>query len=708
MEAFKNRVETISREECGELAGELYDKMSGLAGKEGPKFDRLRQSSAEIRKQIDERIKTKLVYSFFDDVTLNANKLNVAGIEFSCNAFEQLDPRNLCGAYVYLLTAGDCRLDDAPILDQLLADFWGTAFVDAARLMFREQIEKGKHLSADFGPGFYGMPVTQMHGIEKLADAALIGVRINESSLLVPAKSCAGIILLGEAPFEEMDAACADCRGTVLSCNICNVKKAKEMKEAKCVAKEPIDFSCKKPTDFKCTGICPSCGRCKDAGIISGDDKRKAKLLSFPADFRPDTGESGYGIAFDIGTTTVAGTLMDLCTGKELGATAKTNPQNAHGLDVISRITYSEEADGNLRVLHDEIVSCMNDILSELCEKAHIKKNAVTRGVACGNTTMSHIFAGYPPSTLARTPFNPMYTGTLMLEGRKSGLDIADDGTLMLVPNIAAHVGGDITAGIIAARLFERKGLVLFIDIGTNGEIALSDGKRTLACSTAAGPAFEGAAIHQGMRAAKGAIERVQIRDEKLLFGTIENTEPMGICGSGLIDAVAEMLKFGLINNTGRIVTAKDMEGSKPAARLREGESGREFVLVFKENGEDIVITQKDIREVQLAKGAISAGISVMLGKLGKTVKDIDSVIVAGAFGNFIDKESAVAIGLLPKLDLEKIHLAGNAAGTGVVMALTSSQEADRIKNAASRVEHVELAEEADFQEKYLSAMSFA
>ena len=237
----------------------------------------------------------------------------------------------------------------------------------------------------------------------------------------------------------------------------------------------------------------------------------------------------------------------------------------------------------------------------------------------------------------------------------------------MAFPNIAGHVGGDITSGILATRFLDKKEMTLFIDIGTNGEIAVTDGNHVLACSTAAGPAFEGSAIYQGMRAAPGAVEKVQITKEKVLFHTIEDIVPVGICGSGLIDAIAEMINAGIIKKTGRLTTSKEFKEKHPDSsigeRLRERNGIREFVLVYREEGEDIVITQQDIREVQLAKGTISAGISIMLDQLGGHVKDIKKVIIAGAFGSFIDKESAITIGLLPKIELDDIISAGNTAG---------------------------------------------
>lgn len=463
---------------------------------------------------------------------------------------------------------------------------------------------------------------------------------------------------------------------------------------------------------FKCTGVCSTCGRCKNSAMMSGANDRKTKMLNYPADFAADQRQGGYGVAFDIGTTTVVGMLWDMVKGEQIATCAKTNPQNEFGLDVISRINYCGKNGEQLSVLVEKIRACLNGILDELTEKSGVSKNAIINVAICGNTTMSHIVSGHPPMSLARAPFAPDYIGTLKLKPKDMDLDINEEGCIVIVPNIAGHVGGDITAGIIAARVLEQEGLTVFIDIGTNGEIVLTDGSKSYACSTAAGPAFEGSAILHGMRAATGAIEKIQIQDDgDVIFKTIGDCEPQGICGSGLIDAIAQMLKSKLISKTGRLISAADVDKKKlPEGlkeRLIEVDDERRFVLVFKENGKDIVITQNDIREVQLAKAAISAGIKLMLEEIGKSESDLDRVIVAGAFGNYIDKSSAVTIGVLPKIEEEKIISAGNTAGAGVSMVLVSNKEMEAMEAVPEKVIHLELAEKENFQNTYLTAMAF-
>lgn len=462
---------------------------------------------------------------------------------------------------------------------------------------------------------------------------------------------------------------------------------------------------------FKCTGVCSTCGRCKNSAMMSGANDRKTKMLAYPDDFKAASGKDGYGVAFDIGTTTVVGMLWDLNKGEQIATGAKTNPQNEFGLDVISRITFCGREGENLELLREKITGCLNEIIVELCEKTGIKKEDILSASVCGNTTMSHLFAGYPPITLALAPFLPAYTGTLKMTAKEALIDINENGKVVVVPNIAGHVGGDITAGIVAARVLKMEGLTVFIDIGTNGEIVLTDGNKSYACSTAAGPAFEGSAILHGMRAATGAIEKIRIEDGDVDFKTIGECEPQGICGSGLIDAIAQMIKAKLISKTGRLIGAEDVDKKKLDPKLKERlivvDGERRFVLVFKANGDDIVITQNDIREVQLAKGAISAGIALMLEEMGKSLEDIDRVVVAGAFGNYIDKESAVTIGVLPKIDLDKIISAGNTAGAGVSMILVNEEEMTLAENLPEHIEHVDLAAKENFQNTYLGAMAF-
>ena len=459
-----------------------------------------------------------------------------------------------------------------------------------------------------------------------------------------------------------------------------------------------------------CVGICENCGKCKGAKLLSEMNKRKTKLSFMPEDFIADQMEK-YGISFDIGTTTVVGNLWDLEKGTSLQIIGKTNPQIIFGADVISRINYCEDDSAKFKIIRDKIAGCLNDIIKELLTNNKIEKQDILKVIVAGNTTMSHIFAGFNPKTLARAPFTPAYSGEKVFKAREVLLNLDPETEVILLPNIAGHIAGDITAGILATRMEDFKGVTLFIDIGTNGEIVLSKNDKIYACSTAAGPAFEGAFIHQGMRAEAGAIEKVKIKSGTAFFKTVESKEPVGICGSGIIQVIAELLKTGIINKSGRLLMPVELEGVKLSddlkSRLRENTDGREFVIVFKQEKADIVITQKDIREVQLAKGAIYSGIMLLLGLLNEKIKNVDRVILGGAFGSYLNKESAVGIGVLPDVDLDKIISVGNTAGTGASMVLLSEAERKKAIHLAKKTEHIELADCSNFQEEFLKVMSF-
>ncbi len=464
--------------------------------------------------------------------------------------------------------------------------------------------------------------------------------------------------------------------------------------------------------DFKCTGRCEECGRCNGINKILKADNRKTRMMYFPDDFRAESGGEGLGAAFDIGTTTVVGMLWNLQTGRMLDILAETNPQNKYGADVISRITYCGRSEEKLAELSGLIRRKMDEMLGVMCARQTaaradgqaagkpVLQTDIRRIAICGNTTMSHLAGGYDPMSLALVPFTPAYEGELVLQAADMQIAAAPGCTVTIIPNLAGHVGGDINAGIVASRLLDQKELTLFIDIGTNGEMALTDGTRTLVCSTAAGPAFEGACISQGMRASTGAIEKVWISGETVKLSTIDNGAPAGICGSGLISAVSELIREGIVDSTGRL------DKTHPLVRLIDGKSV--VILGEKPNGSPVGLTQKDIREVQLAKGAMQAGASIMLKILGRKPEEIRKVMLAGAFGNFIDREAASRIGLLPRIPLERIEPVGNTAGAGISMVLMNRDEAALARGMAAHVEHVELAAWPEFDMEYMNAMSFA
>ncbi len=417
-----------------------------------------------------------------------------------------------------------------------------------------------------------------------------------------------------------------------------------------------------------------------------------------------------YGVAFDIGTTTVVGMLWDLVSGAPTGAAARTNYQSLSGADVISRIQFSLAEEGNLQLLQKRVLCCLSDILDELCLANGIDAKHVFDVSVVGNTTMSHLFLGVTPKPMSRTPFAPVFTEAQELRAAELGLPVHPRAAVHLLPNIAGHVGSDITAVMLAVGMDKLRGNHIAIDIGTNGEIVAARDGELLCCSTAAGPAFEGAGIRCGMRAANGAIERVEPENGDICVSTVGGFAPVGLCGSGLIDAVAVLLENGVVTPSGRMLTRTEALAAGVSPALAErilDEAGPAFLLAKREDGESILLTQQDIREVQLAKGAILAGIQTLLQELAISEGDLDSVLLAGAFGNYIRRESALRIGLLPPVAAEKIVPVGNAAGAGASMALLSAAERARADVLARRVRHVELSMNEVFQEFYIDAMRF-
>ena len=424
-----------------------------------------------------------------------------------------------------------------------------------------------------------------------------------------------------------------------------------------------------------------------------------------------DTTGRCYGLAFDIGTTTIMGSLLDLNSGKVVAVAAETNPQRIFGSDVISRIGYASREQGKgLIELQEKVIGAMNAITGKLLAETGVDQNEVYEAVAVGNTTMSHLFLGVDPAYLAPAPFIPAYRRMMELKAEELGLKMNPLGRVVVLPNIAGYVGSDTVGVMLAAGLDQRRDKCLAIDIGTNGEMVLSANGRMLTCSTAAGPAFEGAEISSGMRAAEGAIEAVEISSAAVKLKVIGDAPPRGICGSGLIDAVAGLLTSGLVQPSGRFLDPEKDGASLPAElrkRLRRGREGLEFVLAWGKGGADVVLTQGDLRKVQLAKGAIAAGIKILLKDTGLAPGDLDAVLLAGAFGNYIRKESALIIGLLPPVPLERIKAIGNAAGDGSRMALVSKSFRERAAALPDLVEHVELSTRADFNEEFIKALNF-
>lgn len=429
----------------------------------------------------------------------------------------------------------------------------------------------------------------------------------------------------------------------------------------------------------------------------------------------PGLAEGVYGVAIDVGTTTVAAYLCDLRRGRVVGTESMMNPQVRYGEDVLSRITYAMMQEDGLDKMHRAIVEGVNTLVARLAQRAGLTPGDVAEMVLVFNTAMHHILLRIDPKYLGRSPFIPAVKEPLDVKARDLGIAINPSGYVHVLPIEAGFVGADNVAVLIAEEPYRQdEEIRLIIDIGTNGEIDLGNRKRLLCTSCATGPALEGAQIKFGMRAAPGAIEKVRIDPATLevsykvigqeqWFPELANPGARGICGSGIIDAVAEMFKAGIITRSGRF----NPKIQHP--RLRTGEDGKpEFVLAWAREtavGKDLTMTIGDVRAVQLAKAALYVGARILMQKLG--VERVDRVTLAGAFGSYIDKESAMVIGMIPDCDLERVQAVGNAAGDGAKIALFDRGKRAEAREVARSVEFIETAIEPDFQEKFAAAMAF-
>jgi len=430
-------------------------------------------------------------------------------------------------------------------------------------------------------------------------------------------------------------------------------------------------------------------------------------------DFEPgDTTESCYGLAFDVGTTTVAGVLLDLSGGAELAVASDINPQVSFGDDVLSRIQRASEGRSCLDELRDAILGLVERMIDALCAEAGVARDAIYEIVFAGNTTMEHLLCGVDPSQLGQVPFVPAYARGLDLLAADVGISIHPAARAYVFPVIGGFVGGDTVAGLLATGLADRAGAVLMVDIGTNGEIVLASGGTLWAASTAAGPAFEGARISCGMRASGGAIEKVLI-DDDVHLGVIGNVEPIGLCGSGLIDLAAELLQCGVVTSLGRMLSGDDLPDDLPDSLRRrvivDDAGAAAFILAdANEQREPLTLTQKDVREVQLAAGAIRAGINIVLRNAGLTCADLSAVLIAGGFGSFIRRSRAQRIGLLPAhVEHRRIRYVGNASLNGARCALLSMASRRTAEDLARRTTHVELSMDTNFQMEFAEAMIF-
>ena len=425
-----------------------------------------------------------------------------------------------------------------------------------------------------------------------------------------------------------------------------------------------------------------------------------------------DTSKKNYGVAIDIGTTTVAVYLINMSDGSIVDIASILNPQKFFGADVISRIKYISENEDGLWELQTRIIDAINSLISKLIESNNITHDSIYSASIVGNTTMMHIYQALNPVKIAVSPFIPVFTGLLRMNTEDSGLNINKNAVVINLPSVAAYVGADVLAGIYSTDISNNNKPIILVDIGTNGEMALGSSQKTYACSTAAGPAFEGANIRFGMGGVDGAIDKFEINPYK--FSTISNTKALGICGSGIISAVSELLSVGVIEDTGRMIfddEATDDMHSDIKDRITEFDGEAAFLIADAAKGEsdeNIYITQKDVREVQNAKAAICAGINVLLFEAGVDPADVEKVILAGGFGSYIDKDSALNIGLIPKVFKGKIETGGNTAGGGAVKTLKLASSLQEVIKLKENISYIELSSNKRFTDEYIEAMMFS
>ncbi len=422
-----------------------------------------------------------------------------------------------------------------------------------------------------------------------------------------------------------------------------------------------------------------------------------------------DTSSRCFGFAMDIGSTKLAGFLMDLRTGNVVSVAARMNPQIPLGEDVMSRITYAMMGGWKaLKELQSAVMGGINEIIDECCQKANVKHEEIYELNFVGNTAMQLLFLGLWPQYVGLSPYPPVLRRGVDVNTNKLGLKAHPNSSTHFLPVIGGFVGADNVAVVLAANMLESKDIKLAIDVGTNTEIDLGNKDLVMSDSCASGPAFEGMEIKFGMRAATGSIERISVAPETfdVNYQTIGDAPPVGICGSALVDALAAFLKAGVMNSRGNLLP----EVAQKTNRMRKGEKGWEFVVAWKKETNtdtDIYITQGDIRELQKAKAAMHVGSDILMKRMNIGLYDISSLVVAGAFGNFIDAEAARTIGMYPEIPLDRINFVGNIAGTGARMSLISEEMREYAEKISKTVKYFELAIDPDFQREYVNSMYF-
>ncbi len=416
-----------------------------------------------------------------------------------------------------------------------------------------------------------------------------------------------------------------------------------------------------------------------------------------------DTTNQLYAVAVDVGTTTVVAQLIDIASGIPINRKSDFNAQASCGEDIISRIIFSTKKNG-LEKLQSLVVGTINKLVQGLLKESAINPNHISNVLVAGNTTMMHLLLGLEPRYIREEPYIPGATSFPWIKASEVGIDIAQHTYLLSFPCVASYVGGDITAGVIASGMAEKEKPTLFIDVGTNGEIVLGNKDWLISCSCSAGPAFEGGGVKHGMQATRGAIEQVRIEKHSWepMIITVGQVKPIGICGTGIIDTVAELFLSKAIDQRGKF----NLDIESP--RIRENAFGPEYVLVWAEDSQtkqDITLNEADIENLIRAKAAIFAGINILLDSVNLSFSDIEEVIIAGAFGNYLEIEKVVTIGLLPEIPCEKFTFMGNSSILGAQAATLSKQVMKAAETVARKITYLDLSTNKKFMDEYISAL---
>ena len=445
-----------------------------------------------------------------------------------------------------------------------------------------------------------------------------------------------------------------------------------------------------------------------DAQIEIDGHRTDERLVTLIADIVPED-DPMYGIAIDIGTTTVTVWLVDLLTGKVEAQASEYNGQISRGEDVISRIIFSSK-NGGREELQNRVLDTINQLVGQVTKRANTKPQNIYKATVAGNSTMTHLFLGIPASSIRLSPFITAVNQPPTITAGTIGLTINPEATVDCLPGVASYVGADISAGVLASKLDVTDKLTLFLDVGTNGETVLGSREWLVTCACSAGPAFEGAGVLFGMRATKGAIEECWISGESSphpyepTFRVIGNGKPRGICGSGLISLLAEMFLTGVVDKGGMI----NLSLAQINNRIREGERGAEYVIAWgieTENGKDIAINNVDIDNLKRAKAAIYAGFTVLAQSVGVPLEMVEQILIGGSFGKYINVEKAVQIGLLPDMPWDRFKFLGNTSVQGAYLALLDWRNRDRVKDIASQMTYIELSADNTFYDAFMSAM---